>query len=46
MRLRALEHLAYRYWTKDKNRSGKDNWLLAEMFLRKLEKRYKIKNDS
>lgn len=40
LRERTLKHLAYRYWRKNTNRTGDENWRLAEKLLVKLEKRY------
>jgi hypothetical protein len=42
-RLRALEKLAFRYWLKNPERSAEENWKLAEKFLKKIDKRYKLK---
>lgn len=39
---RCLEKLAYRYWTKNKDRSSEQNWKLAEKFMERIHKRYKI----
>lgn len=40
IRQRTLEKLAYRYYLKNKKRSSKENWELAERLLKKLEERY------
>jgi len=39
---RTLEKLAYRYYLKNKSRTGEENWKLAVRLLAKLRKRYKI----
>ena len=36
---RVLDHLAYRYWKKDKTRSKIENWKKAEKLLNYIEKR-------
>lgn len=42
LRQRTLENLAYRYWLKNPKRSSRENWLLAEKLLTKLERRYQV----
>jgi len=42
LRQRTLEKLAYRYSEKNPKRSEKENWALAEKFLQRIDKRYKI----
>ena len=44
LRQRTLEKLAFRYWKKNPKRSSEENWKLAETLLKKLEKRYGIRN--
>lgn len=46
LRKRTLEKLAYRYHLKNKRRHEKTNWRMAEIFLKKLEKRYNHENSS
>jgi len=41
-RQRVLENLAYRYWVKDKTRSSKENWRLAEKLLAYIDKRISL----
>jgi len=38
-KLRVLEHLAFRYWKRNKRRSAKTNWKKAEKLLAYIEKR-------
>ena len=39
IKIRVLEHLAYRYWEKDKTKNSTENWKKAEKLLNYIEKR-------